>query len=115
LTARQVLQLHAADNVMVALVDLPAGARIQDSLRELVLVGAIPAKHKFARQAIPSGGTVVMYGVTVGKAREEIQAGELLTTRNVHHEAAAFHDKNAEYTWAPPDVRRWQGRIFAGF
>src|SRR5438477_949143 len=56
-----------------------------------------------------------MYGVLVGKAVEPIRRGELLTTRNIHHQAAAFQEKTEEYHWTPPDVSPWRQREFLGY
>ncbi len=56
-----------------------------------------------------------MYGVLVGKVVEPIRRGELLTTRNVHHEAAPFRHKLREYAWKAPDVSKWQGKTFRGY
>jgi altronate hydrolase len=111
----QVLQLHPNDNVLVALVDLQEGALISFLDGALALATAVPAKHKFAIQSIPSGGTVIMYGVKVGKATQDIRAGEALTTRNVRHEAAPFHAKTEAYEWTPPEVSRWRDRTFSGY
>lgn len=111
----RVLQLHPNDNVLVALIDLQVGERISFSGYELVLTAAVPAKHKLALQAIPPGGTVLMYGVKVGKAMQAIGAGEALTTGNVHHETAPLLDKAGHYAWAPPSVLRWKERTFAGY
>jgi altronate hydrolase len=115
LAREQVLQLHPDDNVVVALVDLPVGANISCSGYAVVTTSAIPAKHKLALQAVPLSGMVKMYGVKVGKAMQPIQAGELLTTRNVHHEAAPFHEKTEDYMWTPPDVSHWKEKTFAGY
>jgi altronate hydrolase len=115
LPREQVLQLHATDNVLVALVDLSAGARITHSSREVALLAAVPAKQKFALEPIPQGGTITMYGVKVGKAAHPIAAGEILTTKNVHHEADPFHEKTKSYDWVPPDISRWKGRTFQGY
>jgi altronate hydrolase len=111
----QVIRLHRADNVLVALADLSVGARVSWDGRSLMTVSAVPAKHKLALQTIPLGGAVKMYGVKVGKAVQEIAAGEVLTTRNVRHEAEPFHEKTEEFVWTPPDVSRWKGRTFAGY
>jgi len=51
----------------------------------------------------------------VGKAVTPIRRGELLTTRNIHHQAAAFQEKTQEYRWTPPDVSRWKQREFLGY
>ena len=111
----QVLRLHPDDNVLVALVDIPEGANIAFPGHELHLATAVRAKHKFATHDIASGGTVVMYGVKVGKATHDIRAGEALTTRNVRHDAATFHAKTKDSAWIPPDVSRWRDRTFLGY
>jgi altronate hydrolase len=115
LARQQVLQLHPDDNVAVALTDLPAGAAVSPLGRAVVLTTAVRAKHKFALREIPVDETVVMYGVKVGKAMRAIQAGEVLTTRNLHHETAPFHEKTESYRWAPPDVTKWKNATFAGY
>src|SRR5208337_1594562 len=115
LASEKILRLHTDDNVIVALQDLAAGARIPCSGRQVVLTNPVAAKHKFALRTIPADGTVIMYGVKVGKAMQEIREGEILTTRNVHHEAAPFHEKTEQYDWTPPSVSRWKGKTFAGF
>jgi altronate hydrolase len=115
LAREQVLQLNPEDNVAVALLDLPLGAAVACQGRSLVLTSAVPAKQKFALRDIPQDGTVMMYGVKVGKAMQPIQVGEVLTTRNVHHEAAAFHEKTEFYKWTSPDVSKWKIRTFAGY
>jgi altronate hydrolase len=56
-----------------------------------------------------------MYGVLIGKATEAIGVGERLTTRNTHHEAAAFHEKAKEYRWQAPDVSNWRDKTFQGY
>jgi altronate hydrolase len=115
LPRERVLKLHAADNVVVALDDLAENTRVSLSGQDVVLTSAVPAKHKFALQTIPVGGLVTMYGVTVGKAIHEIVAGEVLTTRNVRHDAASFHERTTGFSWTPPDVSKWKTRTFAGF
>lgn len=111
----QVMRLHPADNVLVALADLPAGARVTCDGRSIVTISAVPAKHKLALETIPLGGAVKMYGVKVGKAAQEIAVGEVLTTKNVRHEAEPFAEKTEEFVWTAPDVSRWMERTFAGY
>jgi altronate hydrolase len=115
LATEQAVRLHPEDNVAVALADLPAGARISLPGHAVVTTSAVPAKHKLALEAIPAGGIVKMYGVKVGKATQPIPLGEVLTTRNVHHEAAPFHEKNENFVWNRPEVSRWEERTFAGY
>src|SRR6202795_4407080 len=115
MTPGRELQLNPKDNVFVALNDLQKGEQIDFSGRTFTLRTDVPAKHKFVTDDIASGGAVVMYGVLIGKATEPIGSGEKLTTRNTHHEAAAFHEKTEEYRWAPPDVSRWSQKTFLGY
>jgi altronate hydrolase len=56
-----------------------------------------------------------MHGVLAGKTVKPIPVGELLTTSNIQHQAAAFHAQSGEYRWAPPDVSRWNKRTFLGY
>src|SRR6266446_580985 len=111
----RVLQLNPKDNVLVALNDLQKGEQINFSGRTFILRTDVSAKHKFVTDDIAPGGAVVMYGVLIGKATEGIGTGEKLTTRNTHHEAAAFHEKTEEYRWSPPDISRWREKTFLGY
>lgn len=110
-----VLQLDPSDNVLIALRNLRAGERISFSSREYQLITDVPAKHKFVTEDIPPGGDVVMYGVLIGKAREPIRAGEVVTTRNTRHDSLAFQENTDSYSWKPPDVSRWVGKTFLGY
>jgi altronate hydrolase len=109
------IQLDPRDNVLVALADLPSGEQVIHAGKTYTLTGIIPAKHKFAMQDFPVGAEIMMYGVIVGRAREPIAKGGLLTTQNVVHDAAGFREKNTSYSWTAPDVARWQGRTFNGY
>ncbi len=110
-----VLKLDPKDNVLVALRDLHQGERIDFCDQTYVLATNVHAKHKLATADIGAGDKLIMYGVVVGKARQPIRKGEALTTRNIAHEAAAYHEKSGEYTWSPPNVDRWRERTFLGY
>jgi altronate hydrolase len=111
----RVLKIDAKDNVLIALTDLHKGERITDSGNVYSLTSDVPAKHKFATQDLSAGDPVLMYGVLVGQARERIQAGEVLTTRNVRHEASGYSDSSQRCEWISPDVSRWRQRTFLGY
>ncbi len=110
-----VLKLDPRDNIAVALEDLPKGASVHFEGGECELVTAVPAKHKFAVENLAPGSSVIFYGVLVGKAVEPLRRGEVITTRNVRHDAAPFHEKSGEYRWVAPDVSRWHERTFLGY
>jgi altronate dehydratase len=109
------LQIHPADNLLVALQTLPAGTAITHREHSVVLKEEVPQKHKFAVCDLPEGSLATMYGVTVGRAARFIPAGGLITVGNLVHEAPAYSGKTGSYHWAKPDVSKWQGRTFMGY
>ena len=113
------IQLDPRDNVLVALSDLSAGEPVSAHGHSYTVTMSIPAKHKLAMQDFPVNAEIRMYGVTVGRAREPIAQGGLLTTVNVAHDAAGFSAPDSEhaghYAWTPPDTSKWQDRTFAGY
>src|SRR5690348_45918 len=111
----RVLQLDPRDSVVVALVDLQAGEQVEFRGATYQVVSRVPAKHKFALRDFASGDEVVMYGVVVGKALQPICRGELISTRNLQHAAADFHEQEHSYRWDAPDVGRWRDRTFLGY
>jgi len=112
---RRVLQLDPRDNVLVALTDLCKGEIVTFAGNDYLLLSDVPAKHKFLTQDLPAAGDVMMYGVLVGKTFEPLRRGELLSTRNLRHATAAFHEKDEAPRWSPPDVSRWRERTFLGY
>jgi altronate hydrolase len=75
------LRLHPADNVAVALHDVPAGTLIPGTeYRTLTLV---TAGHKIAVAAISAGELVVKCGHAIGTARETLAPGTHVHVHNV--------------------------------
>jgi altronate hydrolase len=111
----RVLQIHPEDNVLVALTDLRKGEAIKTAEHSLVLETDVSAKHKFTLEALKAGDAVTMYGVRVGRAMEPIRKGEVITTHNTRHDAAAVEGRTATYHWTAPDVSRWKQQTFQGF
>src|SRR3984893_10828200 len=112
---RRVLRLDPRDNALVALTNLRKGETVSFAGSEYVLLSDVPAKHKFVTEDLPAGGDVIMYGVLVGRTAEPWRRGELLSTRNLRHAAAAFHNRDAAPRWSPPDVSRWLEKTFLGY
>src|SRR5437868_12223501 len=113
--SNRVLQLDSRDNVLIALTDLNQGEQVELSGTSYTLASNVPAKHKFAIEDLAIGAGVIMYGVLVGKAAKPIRRGERLTTINVQHQAADFHEQAGQYRWEAPDVSRWDRRTFMGY
>ena len=114
-TRARVLRIDPRDNALVALADLRRGEHITFGSQTYELLSDVPAKHKFVTQDVPADGDIVMYGVLVGKASGPLRRGDLLSTRNLRHAAAPFHDPDAGVRWTPPDVSRWSSRQFQGY
>jgi altronate hydrolase len=112
---KKVLQIDPKDNVLIALTDLAEGHPVSIDGRQCVLVTDVPAKHKFALRDFVPGDPIVMSGVLVGKAVMAIRRGELITTRNIRHEVAAYGEGREFRPWCPPDVSKWQQRTFLGY
>jgi len=77
--ARDVIRLHGADTVLIALRDLAAGS-LADGL---TLAGAVPRGHKIAARHIAAGEKVVRYGQIIGQATAEIAAGAHVHSHNL--------------------------------
>ncbi|MCP1367259.1 altronate dehydratase family protein, partial [Halomonas sp. BBD48] len=112
---RPSLRVHTADNVHVALKDLPAGTQIEDNGCTVHLAEAIRHKHKFALQPLAKGDPVIMYGVTVGRVTRPIAEGGAITTGNVEHSTDSDQLQTRREHWDAPDVSRFQGLTFEGF
>lgn len=109
------LRVHAADNVRVALKDLPAGTRVKDDGHELQLAESIRHKHKFSLQDLAPGDPVVMYGVTVGRATRPIPAGTAIAVDNTEHSTATTVPQAKRGEWHAPDVSAFAGTTFDGY
>jgi altronate hydrolase len=110
------LLIHPADNMLVALQDLPAGQPITLGDRTFSTTHPVAAKHKLATERRNIGDPLRLYGVLVGKATQLIEAGEAITTFNVKHEAEPYStDKRKPYHWQAPDVASLQDLTFAGY
>lgn len=112
---QSILKVHPKDNVMVALRDLQAGEPVQYEGTTYTVTEFIPAKHKFAIDALPAGADVLMYGVLVGRMQSDLQAGGLISTKNLKHAANGFVAATKHTHWHQPDTSKWQDRTFNGF
>jgi len=112
---QNILKVHPADNVLVALTDLQANEQVTYKGETYTVKELIPAKHKFAVVEIPEGGEIIMYGVLVGKAQSLIPVGGLLSTANVKHAANSFLTGQSHTDWHRPDISKWEGKTFNGY
>jgi altronate hydrolase len=110
-----VAKIHPADNVLVALTDLPIGTPVTWDGVTVTTTEKIPAKHKLAMQPLAPGDEVTMYGVLVGKMAAPVGQGGLLTTANIKHATDSYQEGQHPHSWAQPDVSKYQERTFLGY
>src|SRR5580692_9131793 len=114
-TISNVLKVHPADNVLVALTNLEKGALVSFEGEEYRIAENIKAKHKFATVDLAPGDSIMMYGVLVGKAQQQIKRGGLISTGNVKHAASDFNVGERKTQWTLPDISAFKGRTFNGY
>lgn len=87
---RRAILLHPDDDVATALVDLKAGEAVTVSLDDLTttvtLKDDVEFGHKFALTPIPEGERVLKYGLPIGNALEDIDAGTWVHVHNCRSE-----------------------------
>lgn len=106
------LLLHPNDNVCVALRSLTPGD-VLDADAGVRAAEAVPAGHKVARRALPSGERVVKFGETIGFATGDIAAGAWVHTKNLR--AEGFARDHAIASDIPADPEPVTDRTFAGY
>lgn len=112
---QNVLKVHPADNVLVALAPLAKDAKVSYDGEEYTMQEIIKAKHKFATADLRPGDPIIMYGVLVGKAQSPIKKGGLISTANVKHAANDFTIGERRTDWKKPDTSAFAGRTFNGY
>jgi altronate hydrolase len=109
------LKIHPADTILVALKNLQAGEVVEYEGKKYTLLENIPAKHKFYMRNEKAGSDVIMYGVLVGKTESDVLAGSRVSTENLKHASSSFDYRGASYDWHPPDVSKFKNETFLGY
>lgn len=107
----QIMRLHPADNVAIALDDIAAGAHVdglRPALRDRVMQG-----HKVALSDIAAGARVKRYGQTIGIATRPIAAGAHVHVHNLGMDKAEVDYAFAGNCRALP--RAPAERVFHGY
>jgi len=113
--ARKIIQVHPDDNVLVALQDLAEGETVFWKEQSYTLKEPIPAKHKFTTQNIAGGAAITMYGVLVGKAKQDLPVGVRISTENITHASGSYTLHERRIGWHIPDTTKWQQKTFNGY
>ncbi|GGB21311.1 UxaA family hydrolase [Puia dinghuensis] len=115
MSTQTILKVHPADNVLVALTNLPKDTKVSYEGQDYIIQENVKAKHKFATTDLQPGDSITMYGVLVGKAQQPIKKGGLISTTNVKHAANDFTIGKRHTEWVQPDIARFKGRTFNGY
>ena len=94
---KRFLKINAADNVAVALADLPKGETVDVDGLVVTLREDIARGHKFALRDIAGGENVVKYGYPIGHATAAVPQGGWIHSHNLK---TNLRD-DLEYTYAP--------------
>jgi altronate hydrolase len=110
----KILKLDSRDNLIIALTNLASNETVSFNAATYTTAGPIPAKQKFTAHALAPGDPAIMYGTIVGRARQPIPAGGLISTRNLQHDTSKYDVRHPQPAWTPPDVSRWRNSTFLG-
>lgn len=110
----QVIRADARDNVAIVAVEtgLAAGARADGGVE---LRESVPAGHKVALARIPRGGEVIRYGAVIGRAIEDIEAGEWVREERIELPEPPPLDSLRAPSSAPPRGEPLEGFGFEGY
>ncbi len=112
---RSWIQVHTADNVVIATTALAANTVLEVSGETVVLAEDVDAGHKIALRSLNTGEKVIKYGFPIGHATQTIPQGSWIHTHNL---ATDLND-TTEYAYHPihdkPKTRYYQPRTFFGY
>src|SRR3954464_13410971 len=94
-----VIKINKADNVLVALQDLPKDTIVLFEGEQYITAEPIPAKHKFFMQDMHAGDEIFMYGVLVGKVQIDVKKGMRMSVDNTKHAAEPYGYREVDYKW----------------
>ncbi|KQT84061.1 altronate dehydratase family protein [Aurantimonas sp. Leaf443] len=92
MTAPRTLRLHEADNVVIAIDSLPAGAPLEGGL---AAAKAVPRGHKVAVAPIAPGEPIRKFGQIIGFAKVAVAPGDWVHEHNVE-----IHEFDRDYAFA---------------
>ena len=110
---KQVIKIHPADNVAVALMPLSAGESIEFENETVVLKENIKQGHKFSLRNISVNENIIKYGDPIGHATQDIEMGCHVHVHNIKTNLSDV----LEYSYAPQlkDIKKDAERTFMGY
>ncbi|MEI7975628.1 MAG: galactarate dehydratase [Betaproteobacteria bacterium] len=114
-----VIAMHEADNVAIVVNagGLKAGAKVRKhpGAPLVTLVNAVPQGHKLALTAIEAGQPVTRYNVTIGFAKQNIEAGSWVHERLLELPSARNFINLPMATANAPSAEALEGFTFEGY
>ncbi len=95
------IHLHPSDNVAVARVHIPAGAKLEFEGVQIKTSQAIAPGHKITLRPVAQGETVFKYGEEIGRAAEALSPGAWVHTHNLLFD---INERNYEFGTARSDL-----------
>ena len=102
------IKINPQDNMIVALENLRKGETIKVEEQQITLKEDIQQKHKFTQESLKKGDPLIMYGVKVGVANQEVPNGAALTTKNMDNafnEDISFENAGKSKTKTPSKMK----------
>ena len=93
LAAGPTIRLHDGDNIVIARTDIGIGVALP--AEGITSRSQVTAGHKIARTKITKGAPILKYGVTIGFAAVDIEAGTLIHSHNLE-----FRETERDYAFA---------------
>ena len=108
---KKLIKIDARDNVAIAVEPVCAGEALIDGI---IALDDVPQGHKIALEAIPRGGAVIRYGVTLGYALGDVARGRWINEHMLRLPPAPALDDmpwgvNLRTELPAPTVRTWRG------
>ncbi|MDR0960971.1 MAG: altronate dehydratase family protein [Mediterranea sp.] len=94
------LRINPADNVAVAILDLPKGKQVTLDGRTITMQEYVPAGHKFTLTDLAEGDNVIKYGYPIGYTLVALPQGSWVYEKNLHTNLAGV----LEYSYRPVTV-----------
>jgi len=86
--------LHPQDNVLVCCQQAKAGELIGNEQEKLVLLNDMELGHKVSRSPLAQGDKIIKYGVSIGSALQDINAGDHVHMHNMISDYMPAHTRD---------------------
>lgn len=102
---RDLIRIHPADDVAVALRDIAKNTEVEAAGKRFVALDDIPVGHKMALRDLRDGENVRKYGSPIGHVTQDVPAGSWLHSHNVQTNLEGL----LEYQYRPAPPREEPG------